>query len=101
MRPLPRSHHELPSTDHLCESPQLAAVALLQVNLRIVGQVLGIQHPELGSLRLLQDPPDPDELLAQLIIDRSRELSELLTTYCWVLHPERPRRCPFDNDFPF
>lgn len=101
MNPLPRLHQELPSTDHLCEFPQLAALALLQANLRVAGQVLGIQHPELGSQQLLRDPPDPDELLAQLIIDRCRELSELVTNYRRVLHPDRHRRCTFDDDFPF
>lgn len=100
MNPLPRSHQELPSTDHLYEAPQLATLALLQANLRVAGQVLGIQHPELGSLQPLRDPPESDELLAQLIIDRCRELSELVTKYRQVLHPERHRRCPFDDDFP-
>jgi hypothetical protein len=99
--PLPRAHQELPSTDHLYESPQLAALALLQANLRVAGQVLGIQHPELGSLHPLHDLPDPDELLAQLIIDRCRELSELVTNYRRVIHPERPLRGTFDDDFPF
>lgn len=101
MSPLPRSHQDLPSTDHLYESPQLAALALLQANLRVAGQVLGIQHLELGSQHLSQNPPDPDELLAQLIMDRCRELSELVTNYRWVLHPDRHPRCRFDDDFPF
>jgi hypothetical protein len=88
MRPLPHCHQELPSTDHLCESPQLAILAILQSSLRVTGQVLDIQHPELDSPEYLQDDSVTDDLLAQLIVDRCRELSELVTYYRRVLHPE-------------
>jgi hypothetical protein len=101
MRPLPRTHQELPSTDHLCESPQLAALALLQASLRVSGQVLDIQHPELDSLAYMHDAPSTDELLAQLIVDRCRELSELVTYYRCVLHPNRPGINPDNQDFQF
>jgi hypothetical protein len=101
MKPLLRSHQELPSTDHLCDSPQLAALALLQASLRVSGQVLDIQHPELDSPSYMQADPCTDDLLAQLIVDRCRELSELVTYYRQLLHPERPNPCDNDNDFPF
>lgn len=101
MRPLPRTHQELPSTDHLCESPQLAALALLQATLRVSGQVLDIQHPALDSPSCMQDDPCTDDLLAQLIVDRCRELSELVTYYRRILHPERTGIKPDDQDFQF
>jgi hypothetical protein len=101
MKPLFRSHQELPSTDELGMSPQLAALALLQASLRVSGQVLDIQHPELDSPTYMQDDPCTDDLLAQLIVDRCRELSELVTYYRQVLHPDRTRLNSFDQDFPF
>lgn len=101
MMPLPRTQQELPSTDHLCESPQLAALALLQASLRVSGQVLDIQHPELDSPAYMHDDPSTDDLLAQLIVDRCRELSELVTYYRCILHPERPGIKPNDQDFQF
>jgi hypothetical protein len=101
MRPLPRTHQELPSTDHLCDSPQLAALALLQATLRVSGQVLDIQHPELDSPAYMHDDPSTDDLLAQLIVDRCRELSELVTYYRCVLHPDRTGIKPDDQDFQF
>lgn len=87
MKPLPPCAQELPSTDHLCESPQLASLAVLQAALRLASQVLDIQHPELGSLDTLAPRADIDSILAQLIVDRSRELSELITCYRINLHP--------------
>jgi hypothetical protein len=101
MKPLFRSHQELPSTDELGMSPQLAALALLQASLRVSGQVLDIQHPELDSPSCMLDDPCTDDLLAQLIVDRCRELSELVTYYRQVLHPDRTRLNSFDQDFPF
>ena len=101
MKPLLRSHQELPSTDHLCESPQLAALALLQASLRVSGQVLDIQHSELDSPSYMQDNPCIDDLLAQLIVDRCRELSELVTHYRQALHPDSPRLHHANDDFPF
>jgi hypothetical protein len=47
-----------------------------------------------------QGDPCTDDLLAQLIVDRCRELSELVTYYRRVLHPENFVR-PHDQDFPF
>ena len=102
MRPLPQANQELPSTDHLCESPQLAILAILQSSLRVTCQVLDIQHPELDSPAYLQDDAVTDDLLAQLIVDRCRELSELVTYYRRVLHPEeRLWLASPANDFPF
>ena len=102
MRPLPSCAQTLPSTDHLCQSPQLASLAVLQAALRLASQVLDIQHPELGALCDLAPDGDTDSILAQLIIDRCRELSELITCYHVTLHPPRdsppridPRNLPF------
>jgi len=101
MKSLPHSHQELPSTDHLCESPQLAILAVLQSALRVTGQVLDIQHPELDSLDSVENELATDDLLAQLIVDRCRELSELVTHYRRVLHPEKLCFVTAANDFPF
>jgi hypothetical protein len=98
MNPLPACAQALPSTDHLCEAPQLACLAVLQAALRITGQVLDIQHPEIGSLRVLMAAGDTDSILAQLIIDRCLELSELLTCYRLALHSPPGRPAAFDDD---
>ena len=100
MKPLLRSHQELPSTNHLCDAPQLAVLTVLQASLRITGQVLDIQHTGVDSLLHMCDDPCADDLLAQLIIDRCRELSELVTYYRRVLHPEKPCASPLDVDYP-
>ncbi|MFW5738836.1 MAG: hypothetical protein ACOC1F_00575 [Myxococcota bacterium] len=60
---------------------------MLQAAVRVASQVLDIQHPELGSLDTLAPHADTDSILAQLIIDRGRELSELITCYRITLHP--------------
>lgn len=99
MKPLPACAASLPSTNHLCESPQLAVLATLQSNLRLAAQVLDIQHPELGSLPDIFPDPDADSLLAQLIIDRCRELSELVLCYRLALHPHSEYQV--DPDLPF
>lgn len=101
MKPLLRAHQELPSTDHLCDAPQLAVLAVLQASLRITGQVLDIQHSGLDSPSYMQDDPCTEDLLAQLIVDRCRELSELVTYYRQVLHPEKSSVSLLGNDFPF
>lgn len=98
MKPVPACAADLPSTDHLCMSPQLAVLATLQSNLRLAAQVLDIQHPELGRLADLFPDPDADSLLAQLIIDRCRELSELLLCYRFALHPPSQTRVDFGSD---
>ena len=50
MRPVPSCAQSIPSTDQLCEYPQLATLAALQTCLRVTGQILAIQHPETGAL---------------------------------------------------
>ena len=101
MKPLPTTSQKLPSTNGLCCFPQLAIVASLQANLRIAGQVLDIQHPDSQSITAALADSDTDSLLAQLIIDRCRELSELLTCY---QHALMQPACPGgrdDFDLPF
>lgn len=75
MKPVPSASQPLPSTDQLCQSPELA---VLQSSLRVTSQVLDIQNPLAGTLEALTPDPDVDAILAQLIIDRCRELSELV-----------------------
>lgn len=100
MNPLPSCAQSLPSTDQLCEAPQLAALAALQASLRLTAQVLDIQHPELGSRRALVAEGDTDSVIAQLIIDRCRELAELVTCYRLALHPNAAC-CIAPDDDPF
>lgn len=101
MKPVPACSNDLPSTMDLCDAPQLAVLATLQSNLRVASQVLDIRHPETGSLANLVPDPRPTSILAQLIIDRSRELSELLS--CYRLSLTLPSEPPPDNldDLPF
>lgn len=101
MKPLPATRQNLPSTNRLCCFPQLAIVASLQANLRITGQVLDIQHPESQSLTAALADSDTDSLLAQLIIDRCRELSELLTCYQHSLMQPACLHGRDDFDLPF
>ena len=100
MKPLPVCSQALPSTVELCDAPQLAAIAALQASLRLTSQVLDIQHPELGSLGDLLPDGDTDSVIAQLIVDRCRELSELVTCYRVALHPH-PTRAVASDDIPF
>src|SRR5690606_14360237 len=57
MNPVPPSSQSLPSPSDLCESPELAVLAVLQSTLRITGQVLDIHNPRAGTLEALT--PDP------------------------------------------
>lgn len=88
MNPVPPSSQPLPSTSDLCVSPELAVLAVLQSTLRVTSQVLDIQNPLAGTVEALTPDPDVDAILAQLIIDRCRELSELVSSYRTVL--QRP-----------
>jgi hypothetical protein len=85
MNPVPSSSQALPSTSDLCQSPELAVLAVLQSTLRVTSQVLDIQNPLAGTLDALSPDPDAEAILAQLIIDRCRELSELVSSYRTVL----------------
>jgi hypothetical protein len=99
MNPVPSSSQHLPSTDELCQSPELAVLAILQSALRVASQVLDIQNPLAGTLDALSPDPDVDAIVAQLIIDRCRELSELVSSYRTLLHPPQPR-CPYEHREP-
>ncbi len=88
MNPIPPTSQALPSTSELCVSPELAALAILQASLRVTSQVLDIQNPEAGTLAALTPDPDAEAIVAQLIIDRCRELSELVSSYRTLL--QRP-----------
>jgi hypothetical protein len=65
----------------LWDHSQLSSLATLQATLRLAGQVLAIEHPDRGFLNPFGDISTPDDILAQLIVDRCRELSKLLTCY--------------------
>ena len=75
---------DLPSCAQLYDAPQLGSIALLQAALRIASTQIDLHDSNLRPLhQLLLDCPDnlPASLLGQLIIDRCRELSELITAY--------------------
>jgi hypothetical protein len=84
MSRLSASHTELPSAVALLDAPQLASISLLQAALRVVPTDIDLHDSNLRPLcDLLLDCPAnvPASLLAQLIVDRCRELSELVTAY--------------------
>jgi len=96
----------LPSTAALLDAPQLSSLALLELALLVVPRDLDLHDNSLGSLSdLLRDPP-PNlvaSLLAQLICDRCRELSQLISAYRTAL-AQPPWAPPYDhslcqNDF--
>ena len=75
---------DLPSSDALLDAPQLSSLALLQAALRVVPRDLDLHDSNARPLcdLLLDDPPNSTaSILAQLIIDRCRELSELASAY--------------------
>lgn len=91
---------DLPSCAQLYEAPQLGSLALLQVALRVVPTEIDLHDSNVRPLSdLLLDCPDnlPASLLGQLIIDRCRELSELVTAYRLALY--RPLSGHPDDDF--
>jgi hypothetical protein len=95
---------DLPSCVQLYEAPQLGALVLLQAALRIVPAQIDLHDSNVRPLTdLLLDRPDnlPASLLAQLIIDRCRELSELVTAYRTALHCPLSARSDDDFDIPF
>lgn len=85
---------ELPSAVALLDAPQLSSLSLLQAALRVVPRDLNLHDENVRPLcdLLLDRPPNaPASVLAQLIIDRCRELSELLAAYRTALaHPPDP-----------
>jgi hypothetical protein len=85
---------DLPSTAQLYDAPQLGTLALLQAALRIASTELDLHDSNVRPLhQLLLDSPDnlPASILAQLIIDRCGELSELISAYRTALqHPSWP-----------
>jgi hypothetical protein len=83
--------NELPSAVALLDAPQLSSLSLLQAALRVVPRDLDLHDSNVRPLcdLLLDCPPNtPASMLAQLIIDRCRDLSELVTAYRTALsHP--------------
>ena len=79
-----RPERLLPTLAALVDAPQLSSLALLELALVAVPRDLDIHEAHLGALGdLLDDAPHnlPTALLAQLISDRCRELSELTAAY--------------------
>lgn len=102
MNPLPPRLPELPPIIALADSPQLAALVLLQTALRVVSTSLDLYHPGLGSVQdVARDARAwPPSLLAQLIVDRCRELGDLVAAYRIALHPP-PDGFADDDESPF
>ena len=86
MNLVPPSSQPLPSASDLCASPELAVLAGLQSTLRVTSLVLDVQNPLASTLEAMTPEPDVDPILAQLIIDRCRELSKLVSSYRTVLN---------------
>jgi hypothetical protein len=101
MKPLPPSPDELPSSYAIADSPQLASLALLHSALRVAPIALDVQHPHLGCINTPpHDDAWPAALLAGLIVDRCRELSELIAVYRALLDPPLDPT-GLDGDTPF
>jgi hypothetical protein len=81
MRPPADAYQELPSISALCHHSQLAILTTLQTTLRLAEQVLAIEHPDHGFLNPFADVSSPEDILAQLVLDRCRELSQVLWYY--------------------
>jgi hypothetical protein len=99
-------HTELPSAVALLDAPQLSSLSLLQAALRVVPRDLDLHDSNVQPLcNLLLEclVNAPATILAQLIIDRCRELSELVTAYRTALSnpPEPPSIEALDVSDPF
>jgi hypothetical protein len=93
---------DLPSSAALVDAPQLSSLALLQVALRVVPRDLDLHDSNVRPLcdLVLDDYPNSTAaILAQLIIDRCRELSELASAYRTALCRSHGRLAdePFDD----
>lgn len=91
----------LPSPAALLDAPQLSSLALLELALLLVPRDIDLHDHNLGALcDLLHEPPPHlvASLLAQLICDRCRELSQLTSAYRTAL-AQPPGSVPCHQDF--
>ena len=94
----------LPPLATLSDAPQLSSLALLELALVVVPRDLELHQAHLGALCDLVDQPLDNPiaaLLAQLLSDRCRELSELTAAYRRALDRIDPHDLYDDSDPPF
>jgi hypothetical protein len=74
---------ELPRPAEIEDAPQSAVLAVVEHALGVASTSLLVEHPCLGQLGLCYEGrlPPRQSLLAQLIVDRCTELSELIRWY--------------------
>lgn len=72
----------LPDPELLRSAPESAALAMLDFGLALADTVLRLEHPTLGADPISARPLPPRSLfLAELLIDRCRELRGLVAHY--------------------
>ncbi len=74
---------EVPDVHEIEDAPQTAILGVLEHTLQVAGTSLIVEHPPLGALGECYEGrvPPRNVLLAQLIVDRCSELSELIGWY--------------------
>jgi hypothetical protein len=79
---------EVPRAPEIQDAPETAILAVLEHALLVASTTLMVEHPPIGQVSECYEGrvPPRNVLLAQLIVDRCTELSELI---CWYR-----RSCP-------
>ena len=74
---------EVPAAGEIQDAPQSAVLAVVEHALGVASTCLEVEHPCVGLLAEQYEGrlPPRQMLLAQLIVDRCRELSGLITWY--------------------
>jgi hypothetical protein len=98
---------EVPGVGEIEDAPQSAVLSVVEHALGVASTCLEVEHPCLGQLGESYEGrlPPRQQLLAQLIVDRCRELSGLISWYrrsCpRALSRHQIRRDDQDEDEPF
>jgi hypothetical protein len=79
--------HELPTPEQLANSPQLAALHVLQGVLEAVQRALLTEHPSLEQVDFLAEAPslNADDYLADVILCGAAQLETAITRYRHLL----------------
>jgi hypothetical protein len=74
---------EVPATYELEQVPETGILGVLEHTLLVAAASLAIEHPSVGQLDICYEGREPPRgvLLAQLVVDRCAELSDLIGWY--------------------
>ena len=74
---------EVPAIHELEQAPETGILGVLEHTLLVAAASLGIEHPSVGQLDICYEGREPPRgaLLAQLVVDRCTELSDLIGWY--------------------